>query len=91
MITTLPASDSTNLNKFTTILAQIEQRHINWFKTRPAIFDSQEHDCLSNHTFTEIDGDGVNFNFWKYSELPENIKNDCLVAYNEVFGYKLSA
>ena len=73
------------------MLLQIEQRNINWFKNRPAIFDSQEYDTIGNHTFTEDDGDLLRFNFWKYSELPQNIKSECLLAYEKVFGYKLSA
>jgi len=72
-------------------LSEVEQRHIDWFKKRPAIFDSQEYDSIKNHTFSEEDGDSVRFNFWKYSELPEIIKTECLKAFEEVFGHKLSA
>jgi hypothetical protein len=72
-------------------LNEVEQRYIDWFKKRPALFDSQEYDSIQNHTFSEVDDDSVRFNFWKYSELPENIKTDCLLAFEEVYGYKISA
>jgi hypothetical protein len=72
-------------------LSEVEQRHIDWFKKRPAIFDSQEYDSIQNHTFSEEDGDAVSFNFWKYSELPDDIKQECLVAFHEVYGFKASA
>jgi len=91
-ISTLPNNGTAGkASLFLQKLSAIEQFHIGWFKSRPAIFDSQEYDSISNHTFIEVDGELVNFNFWKYSELPANIKNECLLAYNEVFGYKLSA
>ncbi|WP_295654569.1 hypothetical protein [uncultured Mucilaginibacter sp.] len=77
--------------QFTQKLWEIEQRHLDWFKKRPAIFDFQDYDSIGNHTFREEDGEYVRFNFWKHSELPENIQTECLLAFEEVYGGRISA
>ena len=84
--------NSTNLNKKELLLQklnEVEQRNLDWFKQRPAVFDQLQHDSLRFHTFSEGEGDAVSLNFWKHSELPEKIKAECLKAYEEVFGKKL--
>lgn len=85
------ASANTQKTLFSNKLAEVEQRHIDWFKNRPALFDSQEYDSIKNHTFSEDDGETIRFSFWKYSELPESIKTECLLAFEEVYGIKISA
>ena len=87
----LPVIRISNVSKkelFLQRLAEVESRHIDWFKNRPAIFDNQEHDSIANHTFSEGDSDSFSFNFWKHSELPETIKAECLLAFEDVFGKK---
>lgn len=71
---------------FTARLQQIEQLHIDWFKKRPAIFDQNQHDSLMYHIVSEQHGNIFSCMFWKYSELPENIKRECVAAFKEVFG-----
>lgn len=72
-------------------LKEVELKNIDWFKSRPAIFDHHQHDSINNHFFSDLDGEVFSFNFWKYSELPEKIKVECLSAYEEIFGKKAVA
>ena len=74
-----------------TRLQQIENMHLDWFLNRPAMFDQHQHDSLKYHTFSEQYGNTFSFIFWKYSDLPEAIKNDCIVAFKEVFQNKVFA
>jgi hypothetical protein len=78
-------------NEWLTKLAEIEQKHIEWFKKRPSIFDQDEHDSIANHLFTDATDGHISFTFWKYSELPEPIKTECLTAYHELFSSEAAA
>jgi len=71
--------------QFTARLQQIEQLHIDWFKKRPAMFDQNKHDSLMAHIFSEQYGNTFSFIFWKYSELPEQIRKECVAAFKEIF------
>jgi len=75
--------------RFMQRLHEIEQLHIDWFKKRPAIFDQHKHDSLLYHTFSEQYGNTFSFIFWKHSELPDAIKNECIKAFEEVFEDKV--
>ena len=87
IFTTIVNGDSHNKKEtFTKLLLEVEQRHIDWFKKRPALFDYHPHDSIKNHTFSEDDGNSFRFNFWKHCELPEKIKVECVQAFKEVFG-----
>ena len=72
-------------------LNEVELKNIEWFMNRPSMFDHDVHDSIKNHTFSDMEGEAFNFNFWKYSELPEKIKAECLLAYEEIFGKKAVA
>ncbi|WP_448702735.1 hypothetical protein ACFGVR_10315 [Mucilaginibacter sp. AW1-3] len=71
--------------QFTVRLRQIELMHIDWFKKRPAMYDQNKHDSLMYHIFSEQYGNTFSFIFWKYSELPENIRKECVKAFKEIF------
>jgi hypothetical protein len=84
--TTITGDSNGKKEIFTQRLHEVEQKNIEWFENRPAIFDYHEHDSIDNHTFSEVEGNSVRFNFWKHSELPEKIKSECLQAFKDVFG-----
>ncbi len=85
--TTILKGESVNKKEiFIKRLMEVEERHIDWFKKRPALFDYHTHDSIKNHTFNEEDGNLFRLNFWKHCELPEKIKNECVQAFKEVFG-----
>ncbi|OCX52647.1 hypothetical protein BEL04_14470 [Mucilaginibacter sp. PPCGB 2223] len=71
--------------QFAARLEQIEQMYIDWFKKRPAMYDQDKHDSLMYHIFSEQYGNTFSFIFWKYSELPETIRRECIKAFKEIF------
>ena len=79
-------NSATLKQRFTARLQQIEQVHIDWFKKRPAIFDQNQHDSLTYHIVSEQNGNIFSCKFLKHSELPENIRKECVAAFKEVFG-----
>jgi hypothetical protein len=78
-------TEDTKVKELVNKLEGVEQKYFDWFKKRPSILDQYPHDTIDNHVFIEQEGNGATLSFWKYSELPDSIKKDCLIAYKEVF------
>lgn len=78
-------TEDTKIKALVSKLETVEQKYVDWFKKRPSILDQYPHDTINNHIFIEQEGKVPTLSFWKYSELPDKIKADCLSAYKEVF------
>jgi hypothetical protein len=86
LTTTIKEYSKQQTEIFARRLLEVEQKNIEWFKNRPAVFDSHPHDSITYHTFSEMQGNSFRLIFWKYSELPEKIKTECIQAFKDVFG-----
>lgn len=78
-------TEDTKVKELVNKLEGVEKKYFDWFKKRPSILDQYPHDTINNHVFIEQQGSEATLSFWKYSELPDSIKKDCLSAYKEVF------
>ncbi|MDN3548631.1 hypothetical protein [Mucilaginibacter aquaedulcis] len=76
------------LNIFFAMLQEIEEEHWYWFNSRHGINQTQEHDLIINHIALHYtDGETtVIFKIPENSELPMNIRAECHLAYDWIFG-----
>ena len=66
-------------------LSQIEKTHIDFFKKRPARNEYGEHDRLHNHYGMINQYGRLTFGIMGDSELPEEIKNECIDTFNLIW------
>jgi hypothetical protein len=75
---------SDKIKKFDELLAEINEKYIDFFKARPAHLPNQKHDNLSNHCTFYIKNGGAIINF-ESLDLPNNIKDECEIAFKKAF------
>lgn len=66
-------------------LLEIETKHIEWFKNRKPKREDEEHDKLHNHYYINKKIASIDFGFYNDSELPNDIKDECLDAFKKHF------
>jgi hypothetical protein len=66
-------------------LLLIEEKYIEYFKSRPPKFNGELHDHLHNHWVLWDDGITIKFGFDKTSDLPQRIQNECLDCFKTIF------
>ena len=65
----------------------IQERFNYWFESRHGICPSQEHDKIGNHLILDCCYPrSLSFGYWKESELPVHIREECNAIYAELFG-----
>ncbi|MBN2640005.1 MAG: hypothetical protein JXR65_13065 [Bacteroidales bacterium] len=68
-------------------LLQVEAKHIEFFENREPQFESDgNRDHLHNHWLLWTESHLVKFGFAQGSDLPENIRQECIKVFDEVFG-----
>lgn len=73
-------------NVFYQELLKIQDRYIDWFKSRPGLYDDQEHDELNNHLRGGIDGNYAKvIGFRPDSDLPNYIRKAVTEAADRCF------
>lgn len=72
---------------FKTELNKLEEIHIDYFKSRPAILQSQKHDKISNHVSTYFDGRTISL-LIPTKTLPENIKSEINSLFSQIWEIK---
>ena len=72
-------------NDFMNALNKIEENHIDFFKERPARNQYGDHDRLHNHYGMINQYGTLTFGIMGDSELPEDIKNECMNAFNSIW------
>lgn len=75
---------SDKYKEFIDVLGQIEEKHIDFFKERPARNEYGKHDRLHNHYGMITEFGTLTFSVGD-SELPANIQNECVDAFNSIF------
>ena len=67
-------------------LRRIEEKHSEYFEKRKANSKSMPHDNLAEHYIFQENRNGeANFFFPEYSDLDEEIKNECLAAFHRIY------
>ncbi|QIA06442.1 hypothetical protein [Draconibacterium halophilum] len=67
-------------------LLEVEKKHIKYFEERDPVFESDgERDHLHNHWVLWTQSDRVKFGFAHNSDLPDEIKKDCIDVFDQVF------
>lgn len=67
-------------------LSEIEAKYLHWFQHREPKQHGFEHDMLHNHWQSYYDGHRIMFRFNEDCELPQEIKDECVTAFKEVYG-----
>ena len=70
---------------FEKAIEDIEEKHLDFFKNRPAQNETEQHDRLHNHYALRTASGQVSFKFSDGSDLPANIKQECLDAFNRIW------
>lgn len=71
--------------KFKEELKKIEEENFEFFKSQPSKFPSQDHDRIENHIIVLTNNGRVIFNFSTVSNLPSEIRNQCVDAFKRVY------
>lgn len=69
--------------QFDNELRTIEEKHIEYFKSRPG--RRSEHDHLDAHYIIFSTGNTIKLVWEKYSDLDEKIKTECIEAFKRVY------
>ncbi|QNF33968.1 hypothetical protein HUW51_15015 [Adhaeribacter swui] len=76
----------TQKNKaFEAAMAAIEEKHQDYFQSRPAQNETEPHDRLHNHYALSTASGQVSFRFNEGSDLPASLKQECLDAFHEIW------
>jgi len=68
-------------------MSRIEDKHLDFFKSREPRNETEEHDRLHNHYALRTASGQVQFSFNQGSDLPEDIKNECREAFHRIWKY----
>jgi hypothetical protein len=68
-------------------MENIEERHAEFFNSRPPRNETEEHDRLHNHYALRTASGQVQFHFNEGSDLPANIKQECKDAFHRIWKY----
>ena len=71
--------------RFKRALLDIEEEHIEFFKSRPSNHIKEDHDRLHDHYMMIGDNYKLQFGFNNDTELPREKINKCLQSFNEIF------
>ena len=66
-------------------LRKIEEKHIDFFKSRESKFEADDHDRLHNHWMMTADRWRISFGFDRDSDLPKAIMEECASEFNRIF------
>ncbi len=73
--------------EFKLILKSIENEYIDYFmNTKSLFYEIEDRNFLHNHWELIFEDGKVIFSFREGTDLPENIKKECIRAFNKVFG-----
>jgi hypothetical protein len=72
------------IEKFNNRLLEIEQMYQDWFSRRHAKNSPAKRDRLQHHIHYHFEGGIAVFKFRDEEELPEEIRNECLMACRNV-------
>lgn len=75
---------SDKILKFQKLLAEINEKHIDFFKARPTLLNKLKHDNIISHCGYIMSNGLIGIMFTSF-DLPENIKQDCLEAFEKSF------
>jgi hypothetical protein len=76
------------LNIFYQVLEEIQEEHWYWFNSRHGVNRVQEHDLIINHIqLNYVDSKIMIFKFRDNSEMPPNIREQCMQAYDWIFSF----
>lgn len=67
-------------------LASIQEKHIEFFKSRKPLFPQDEYDMLHNHYLSKTSNGSFEFLFLNESDLPQYIRDECIAAVEKNFG-----
>lgn len=65
-------------------LERIENKYIDFFKSREPKSEHDDHDRLHNHWMLTHDGSNISFRFDPNAGLPEKIMKECTVEFNRI-------
>ncbi|PIQ20827.1 MAG: hypothetical protein COW65_12805 [Cytophagales bacterium CG18_big_fil_WC_8_21_14_2_50_42_9] len=68
-------------------MAALEEKHADFFKSRPSQIETEAHDHLRNHYNIRTASGQVSFRFNEGSDLPEAIRNECTQAFHRIWKY----
>jgi len=68
-------------------MAGLEEKHIDYFKSRPSQIETDEHDRLRNHYNIRTASGQISFRFNEGSDLPEDIRKECTEAFHRIWKY----
>jgi hypothetical protein len=77
--------DSKKIEEFNKALLAIEDRHIDFFKSRPAKYETEKHDRLKNHCAIWDNGNRITFGFEEDTDIPHCIIKECFVLFDQIF------
>ena len=69
-------------------ISRIEDKHLDFFKNRKPGNETDAHDRLQNHFAVRTAGGQVSFKFNQGTDLPENIKQECVAAFHQIWKYE---
>lgn len=71
-------------NELKTEFDKIENKYIEFFKSRPPINEFHKHDELTNHYFLYYDSYRILISFTTGNDLPDYIKKECIEVFNKI-------
>jgi hypothetical protein len=79
--TDLPAK----IEQFKTEFAGIQKKYTTWFRKGTINRPQRVKDQLTNHCFIALKDEHIIFGFLHNSTLPQNIRKECIRAFNKIF------
>ena len=73
---------------FSEEMSNLEERHAAFFKNRKPVNETEEHDRLHNHYALRTASGQVSFNFSHGSDLPEDIRQECVEVFHRIWKYE---
>lgn len=76
----------TEKNKaFESAMEAIEEKHLEFFRSRKPQNETEQHDRLHNHYALSTASGQVSFRFNEGSDLPASLKQECLDAFHQIW------
>ncbi|MDQ3290409.1 MAG: hypothetical protein M3Q05_03865 [Bacteroidota bacterium] len=72
---------------FESEMERIEEKHLDFFKNREPRNETEKHDRLHNHYALSTASGQVSFRFNEGSDLPEEIKQECVEAFHRIWKF----
>lgn len=73
---------------FAAEIDRIEERHLDYFKSRPPQNETEKHDRLHHHFVLRTAGGQIALDFDPDEALPADIRQECVEAFHRIWAYK---